>query len=477
MSIVRSLIGYAPAVVLPRLVALLLVVLLTRLISRDEYGLWVMVTTVGEAVDMIASNWVRIALARFASGHEGAVATEARRSLRIHLITLGLSVLVAIGLAPFLAPGRAIEFAIAVVLYMTATAVLRWPSTILSVQADRIGIVRVEAGKAFGLLVLGVGATLFSGSFFVQTLVFAVVTTIAGAWGWRRARHGFAGRDGEAAPLSGFLAYGLPIVPAAIVSSVLGSSDRLWLNASDGAATVALYAAGVMLAKQPMDFLFSLAGVRVFPLLMEDYERGGADLAGRRLAELVSGVGLITLPAAAGIVLVAEPMAGLLLAHDYVEAAVEVLPLAVASALFAGFKTFVLDQIFHMVKRNGLNAAISLPAAVVGILALALLVPRWGIRGCAVAYLVQNAFLFAVTWVVTRRFVPLPVPWRDLGRIVAATALMSLAVAAVAVPLAPLPVAVRLIGEVATGILAYAAAALLTRPAAFVEFLPRRWRN
>ncbi|TBW34526.1 lipopolysaccharide biosynthesis protein [Siculibacillus lacustris] len=474
MSIVRSLIGYAPAVVLPRLVSLLLVVVLTRLISRNEYGLYVLVTTIGEAVDAICSNWVRIALARFASGQAGAIGAESLRSLKIHAATLALSAAVAVGLTAAMQVERPVEFAVAVIVYMVATAVLRFPSTILSVQGDRNGIVAVEVGKALGVLVFGVAVTWLSGSFFVQTLVFAVVTTAAGAWGWRRSWRGIAARVGTAEPLRGFLGYGLPIVPAAIVTSVLASSDRLWLNHSDGAAAVALYAAGVMLAKQPMDFLFSLAGVRVFPLLMEDYERGGPEVAGRRLSELISGVGFITLPAAAGVVLVAEPMAGLLLAHDYVDAAVVVLPLAVATALFAGFKTFVLDQIFHMVKRNGLNATISLPAALVGLAALMLLVPRWGIWGCALAYLIQFAFLFATTFVVTRRLMPFPIPWGDLGRIVAATAVMSAAVWAVRPLTAGTGVLVQLGVGVVVGIVVYGAAALVIRPSAVAEFLPRR---
>ncbi len=474
MSIVRSLIGYAPAVVLPRLVSLILLVVLTRLISRDEYGLWVLVATIGEAVDATASNWVRMALARFASGRPRALGAESLRSLKIHLATLVLSWGVTIVLALVMQLDRRFEFAVASVLYLTATMILRYPSTLMSVTGDRIGIVTMEAAKAAGILVLGVAVTFVSTSFFAQAMVFVVVTTAAGAWGWRRAWRDVDLRAGAVEPLSGFLGYGLPIVPAAIVTSVIASSDRLWLNHSDGAAAVALYAAGVMLARQPIDFLFSLAGVRVFPLLMADWEEGGAALAGRRLSELVSGVAFITFPAAAGIVLVAEPMASLLLAPDYVAAAVVVLPWAVATGLVGGFKSFVLDQIFHMVKRNGLNATISLPAAAVGLVALAVLVPRWGILGCAVAYFVQFAVLFAITVVVTRRFVALPVPWLDLGRVIAATIAMSLAVVLVGGLVAAAPTVVRLVAQIATGILAYGAAAYVLRPAALVEFLPRR---
>lgn len=101
MSIVRSLIGYAPAVVLPRIVSLVLVLILTRLISSQEYGLFVLVMTLGEMIDDVDGNWVRIALARFASAHTDDFGREETlRSLGLYGLTLlpALAVAVAAGL-------------------------------------------------------------------------------------------------------------------------------------------------------------------------------------------------------------------------------------------------------------------------------------------------------------------------------------------------------------------------------------------
>ena len=477
MSIVRSLLGYAPAVVLPRIVSLVLLLILTRLISKQEYGLFVLVVTVSEAIDMVVSNWVRIALARFASGRDGDFGREVVRSGLIYLATLAPAFVAALLAGLWSQPQRATEFTLAIVIYLVASGLMRLPSSIMSVQADRNGIVVMEAGKALGVLVFGIAAAWVSGSFFTQTLVYGVVTAAVGLWGLLRCTRPLDLSSGSLVSTRSWLAYGLPIVPAAIVASVVASSDRLYLDHALGAEAVALYAAGVMLARQPMDFLFSLAGVRVFPLMMEDYEYGGVDRARRRMAELISSVVFMTLPAAVGILLVAGPLARLLLSPDYAEAAHAVMPLAVAAALFAGFKTFVLEQVYHMRKRNGLGALATLPAAVVGLLAMAVLVPKWGVWGCALAYLVQNVVLFAVNFALAQRLMSFPIPWADLVRTAAATLTMAIVLLLLDTPLSTLHDAVRLSLEVGIGVVVYVGAVLVLRPSPVEELLPARFRR
>lgn len=477
MSIVRSLFGYAPAVVLPRIVSLVLVLILTRLISKEEYGLFVLVVTLSEAIDLIAASWVRLALARFASASDGAFGRETVRSFLVYLITLVPAFAAAVAFGVWSQPERAVEFVAAMVVYLVASGIMRYPSSIMSVQADRNGIVGMEVGKAVGVLILGTAAAWIWGSFLSQTLVYGLVTTAVGLWGGWRSTRPLDLHAGPLEPLPSYLSYGLPIIPTALVGSIIASSDRIFLDRAVGPEAVALYAAGAMLARQPLDFLFSLAGVRVFPLMMEDYERGGAARARRRMAELTSSVVFMTLPAAVGILLVADPMVKLLLAPDYAEVADTVVPLAVVAALFAGFKTFILEQVYHMVKRNGISAAATTPAAFVGLAAMALLVPRWGIWGCALAYLIQNAALFAVNFVVTRRLMAFPIPWSDLLRTAGATAVMALALRLLDGPLSSLPHALHLAIAIPIGMVVYAAAALVLRPSPVEELVPARFRR
>jgi O-antigen/teichoic acid export membrane protein len=475
MSIVRSLVGYAPAVVLPRLVSLVLVVVLTRLMPVDQYGLFTLVMVSGEAIDGIVSNWVRIGLGRFGGGHPETIGPESARCGRLHLATSLVAVLVALPVGLWLGRGRMLGFLVALLLYLAAIATVRFASTVMAARGDRNGIFAVEIGRALAMLSTGVACAVFVSDDFVSVSVASsAVVVLVGLWGLRRTLGDldFA-RPPLSEPTGAVLAYALPMIPASIISQTLASADRFVLDAVAGPAAVALYAAAVVLARQPMEFLFTLANVRVFAELMESYERDGPVIAGRRLGDLAAGMALVTFPAAVGLWLVAEPMARLFLAPAYLDTARLVMPWAIAGAVCSGFKLFVFDQVFHMVRASWLNATNAVPAGLLGLVALALLVPRFGILGAAIAFFVQYAVLLATTVAITRTKLPFVLPWSDLARIALATLGMAAAIVAVAPFVAGSAAAIRLVVLIATGIVAYAGLVLVLRPGPVLEILPR----
>ena len=116
-------------------------------------------------------------------------------------------------------------------------------------------------------------------------------------------------------------------------------------------------------------------------------------------------------------------------------------------------------------------------AAVVGVGAMVLLVPDRGVWGCALAYLIQYVFLVLLTLVVTRRLMPFAIPWGDIARTAAATAVMAGVLLAVGTPLAVTPVWVQLVGSIVLGMVVYAAAALVLRPSPVEDLVPARFRR
>ena len=123
--LLRSTLIYAPAMLLTRLSALLLLVIATRLIDQTEYGLLTLVVTVGELTDSAVTNWLRIALLRLGGKGEisrGSVMIAGRLLLGTTTLALGISVIAAIAIVP----ERWNEFAIAVCAYLVAGAVSRF---------------------------------------------------------------------------------------------------------------------------------------------------------------------------------------------------------------------------------------------------------------------------------------------------------------------------------------------------------------
>jgi O-antigen/teichoic acid export membrane protein len=241
-----------------------------------------------------------------------------------------------------------------------------------------------------------------------------------------------------------------------------------------GPVTVALYSAAMVIAKQPLEFLFSVANTRVYPQMMACYENEGAKAASRKMAELTSGFAFLTFPAAAGLILVREPFARLFLAPDYVETAIVLVPFVVLATLLAGFKSFVYEMIFHMAQRNATSAWTSVPALIAGALTMVFLIPRYGIIGCVAGYTVQYVVLFCTVFFVTRRWMRIPTPWLDLLKTAIATAGMAGALMTLSPFTSHLPVAIDLAFRIGAGALTYVIIVFLLRPGPVLEYFPHR---
>ncbi len=91
--LLRSTLFYAPAILLTRLSALLLLIIATRLIDQTEYGLLTLVVTVGELTDSAVTNWLRIALLRL--GGKGEISNgSVRLAARVLVVTTVLGLVV-----------------------------------------------------------------------------------------------------------------------------------------------------------------------------------------------------------------------------------------------------------------------------------------------------------------------------------------------------------------------------------------------
>jgi O-antigen/teichoic acid export membrane protein len=472
MSIIRSVVAYTPAVILPRLAAMLMIVVLTRLMPKSEYGLFTLVITMGEALDGISSNWLRIALARFGAAAPETIGREMIRCSLFYGGTFLVSVVFAFAFSVTLALENWRSFAVALSVYMLAIGIQRSAGCVLVVRGDRQGFLILEISRAVGMFIFGIAAVkFFSNSFFAVAFASSAATLFVGIWGTFRSSRGVDFRVQLSTSIKNFLYYGIPLIPAAVVGATLTSSDRFFLNAFSGPSSVALYAAAAVLAKQPMDFLFGLAP-RAFYQLIEAFECKGPIIAGQRLGELISAMAIITFPAAAGLIMVSKPISCLLLAPEYVSTATIVVPFTVIAALCSGFKLFVFDHIFHMMRRNLLNVINSIPGAVVGIALMILLIPRYGIIGCSVAYLVQHVFSLATTMIVTRHQMRIIVPWTDLLKVSLATIGMIGVLELLANTTVSLNANGQLVVLIGAGVLAYGSLLTLLRPSQILEFLP-----
>ncbi|ESW84491.1 polysaccharide biosynthesis C-terminal domain-containing protein [Mesorhizobium sp. C280B] len=412
--LLRSTLIYAPAILLTRISALLLLVVVTRLIDQTEYGLLTLVVTVGEMTDIAVTNWLRIALLRL--GGKGEVS---RGSLmlagQVLLATTALALVISVGASAVIVPERWVEFAIAVCGYLVAGSISRFALTVLQMQQRHSVYSMLEALRALLQLALPIGAILvFQDSFLTVSLGSSlgalIAGIVAGIMASRRLVAGpprFTHRD--------FFALGVPLIIMALVGFGLNSAERLFLKIYYDASAVAIFAAAYALARQPIDMVANAINMGAFPEVVSRFDEDGPAASGRLLSQLMALMMRLCLPIAAMLVALSSDITELMLPSQYHGRFGLLFPIIAFSVLCANLTSFVYGVVVHAHKRPWLLIIANLFGSVATIALSLLLIPPMAEIGAALA-LAGGSVVGSITCIIiSKRLTPVPVPWRDIG--------------------------------------------------------------
>ncbi|MER9417565.1 polysaccharide biosynthesis C-terminal domain-containing protein [Mesorhizobium sp. M0306] len=412
--LLRSTLIYAPAILLTRISALLLLVVVTRLIDQTEYGLLTLVVTVGEMTDIAVTNWLRIALLRL--GGKGEVS---RGSLmlagQVLLATTTLALVISVGASALVVPERWVEFAIAVCGYLVAGSISRFALTVLQMQQRHSVYSMLEALRALLQLALPIGAILvFQDSFLTVSLGSSlgalIAGIVAGIMASRRVVTGpprFTHRD--------FFALGVPLIIMALVGFGLNSAERLFLKIYYDAGAVAIFAAAYALARQPIDMVANAINMGAFPEVVSRFDEDGPAASGRLLSQLMALMMRLCLPIAAMLVALSSDITELMLPSQYHGRFGLLFPIIAFSVLCANLTSFVYGVVVHAHKRPWLLIIANLFGSVATITLSLLLIPPMAEIGAALA-LAGGSVVGSITCIIiSERLTPVPVPWRDIG--------------------------------------------------------------
>lgn len=221
--------------------------------------------------------------------------------------------------------------------------------------------------------------------------------------------------------------YGLPLIGLYAIGALIANVERLLLPLLAGAEIAGLYGAASSLARQTLTALLQVINLAAFPLAIAAYKHNDHAAARHHFEKsfiLLLGVGL---PAAAGLAVLAGPIAQLVLGAAYVEAATRLMPWLALAALLQGLRSFYTDQAFQLVgeTRKCMNNLL-----LTGVLTvpLSVLLIYWrGMDGAVYGTTLGFAVSLVLSWSAQKTF-RLPLPLRESGWIGAATLLMILVI-------------------------------------------------
>jgi O-antigen/teichoic acid export membrane protein len=429
----RGVLGYLPANVVQGLIGFLSLYVFTRLLSGESYGRYAVAYAVVSLVHTALLTWIEAAMARFqvAEADTGREADHAATLYRLFgWMSLGL--VVAAG-ASLLFWRTAPELTIAVFIGLVSAAgkcALRLVQERaraegqvgLFVSLDMtFTLVGFGAGAALALAGLGGGAPLAGAG---------LAALLCVAWTWRGEQRRRTGGRFDPERARRYAAYGLPVSLSLILSIGLFSADRLIIAGLLGHAAAGAYHAGYSVANRTLDVLFIWLGAASSPALVAAFERGGRDALREAAPPHADLMVLIGLPAAVGLMLVARPLAEVMVGPELRGAAARVTPWIALAALCSGFTTYYLHQAFTLARRTGLLLGAMVLPLVANIGLNLLLIPRFGLDGAAWATAASFALGAVASWALGSRAEPLPVPAAALLRSGLACAAMAAAVIA-----------------------------------------------
>lgn len=409
----RSTLIYAPAILITRLSALLLLLVATRLISQDEYGLLTLVVTVGEMTDLALANWLRISLLRL-GGKQDISRGSVMLAARVLALTAALGLVVALLASLLVAPERWSEFALAVGVYIVVGALGRFGMVLLQMQQRQALYSLIEFVRASLQLVLPVAAMLVvRDSFLAVSLAASLGALVAGASAlWLALGRVITGPPRFTA--RELLMLGIPLIVMAIVGFGLNSIERVLLKLYYDAGAVAIFAAAYALARQPIDTVANAINMGAFPEMVARYDQEGPDAAAAYLSRQLAMMAQLCLPVAALLVALGADISTLLLPAEYHRNAGVLFPLIALGVLFTSFAAFSFENVFHAHKKPWLLIVSMLPGALSTIVLSVVLIPGLAEVGAALALAGGAGVNFLTSMLLSRRLTPVPIPWRDL---------------------------------------------------------------
>ena len=465
--LLRQTLLYLPAQIIGPLSQVVAAVAWTYWLAPAPYGLLTFLIASQDLVFLVGMSWWTHYTMRYLGGLRGVDrAGFASSEAPIFALAMILQVAGTLIVVALLREPISSGLVLAAIAYVATRSLLVHLGERARAQ-QRIGIYTIgQAGGSLGGFLLALLAVWrIDASPQAALLGFALAQTITIAVLWRLlgvSRGAFRPRP---AILGAALAFGMPLVIAGGLGWVGQNGIRLVVEHVAGLEAMGLLAVGWGLGQRLAATLAMVVIAASFPLAVKSLHEGTREEAYRHLSD--GGLLLIGLivPASIGLSLLAEPLTTTFIAAPFRAATIAILPYAAAAGAVRNIRMHIADPVFLLIERPRINTLINVIDVAAVLTGCVLGLQGFGLVG-AVAGCLIGATLGTLAGFALARFLGgFGIPLGDCGRILVASAIMT--VVLVAMPWGRV-VAVawtRLVIETILGTTVYAGAIALLYPA------------
>ena len=462
--LIRNSALYIAAKLLPGGLGMLTTAALTRLLAPDSYGVYGVALVIMSFGASLGFEWLGLAYLRLAPG---AGPSAAGTFDRLFAAVLAVAALASVALLP-LVPQADRGIVAAGLLLMASYAWFEFRTRFHVAGLAPAAYLRMNMARA-ALVMLSATAAAWLTHDPVYTALATAAATLLAASGRSTARRG-AGFDRPLAVAA--IRFGLPLAASLALNGAMGSLTRGLVGAIGGVEALGLFTAAFVLIQNTLVVLSSGLSAAGFSLAVNALAAGDPEAARNQLAANGTLLLAILAPAALGMALTADGLAALLVGPGFRSTVASLTPWLAAAAFLTGLRSHYLDHAFHLGRRMRGQVWVTAVAAIITLGLDAVLIPRVGPLGAAIAMAVGAAVAVVHAAIAGRAAFDIPLPLAPVIRTALGCAVMAVCVLAVR---GTGPTA--LAGMIASGVVSYGAAALAFDVAGLRGAVMRRLRR
>jgi O-antigen/teichoic acid export membrane protein len=450
----NQIVHYLIASVVSAVIGLLSTIVFTRLLSPEEYGVYVIGLSTAGIVSAMLFTWVRISALRFQSAGDSA---DVRATVLVAYLLSVLAAPIAL-LAVTLFTSVSLERNVAAVCFALGLGLFELGQELLKAKLQSLAFMFATITRACFAFLLCLVAALMGGGGLGQlamvTITYVATSLLFVPAVWRRPVAGVNLSD-----LRTFATFGIPITMSGIIFALHAALDRMMVFHFMGDTAAGRYGATADLVRQIILIPATSVASAVIPHAARAFADGGTEDAHRQLEQGFEILLATLLPAVVGLAATSQYVSAAILGNDYRSTAAQIMPILAFAWLFQSLTQSYVHASFHLTKKTALTTLQGAGMLLANCLAMPPLIARFGLVGAACGMVAVEAFGTGFGWYLSRRVLPLPLNAFHILRVAAATAVMALAVTALK---SFLPVNIlSLCLLIACGCITYVAAALL----------------
>ncbi len=415
----KDVLKYMPSRIVPSLAAFVGVMFFTRLLSPEEYGLYILVmATVSFA--SIPFGWLNQSSLRYFAAFKSKNFQKFLSTSILSLVTLLLIIptlwYISTIILDDLLDSRLIYLLRVATLVLAVQVGFNLTQTLLRADRKSLKYSLYSSLNAVIRVSLAVSLLYFL-SFGPEGILWATAASMGVIFLWELVqiyrKWGIKISSFSRKMLVRFASYGFPLIGTTVGGLILSTSDRYMIQYLVGTESVGIYASGYKISSMSIQ-LFSVLILASFPIIISTFENEGEEKAAHFLNDLVSLYLVILTPVVFGITALSKDIVTLFLGKAFHHAYI-VLPWASAGAFCLGLGAY-FNKPFELKEKTSFLLYCLIFSAILNICLNLYLIPRFGIFGAAFATLVSYLAYLVITRIVSRRFFTWEFPWITCGK-------------------------------------------------------------